>query len=185
MDPDSKSDVSIFDIPWQEVLCRHVLSHLNLPTLFSLRLVSQKFCSLVDLHFSLVFTINTSTYADCFSSAAFTVLTSRNSFLKKMILCNSKDWLSDVSLLPVIQNNPLLDTIDLANCLSISNASLYTIGAYCHKLRWLSLRGCVWVTSDGMLPLIANQQPLEYVDLSGCWNLDDEAIIQLVQYCNG
>ncbi|KAK7506732.1 hypothetical protein BaRGS_00002207 [Batillaria attramentaria] len=177
--------VTLLDIPWEQVLCRHVLPSLSLQTLFRLRSVSRQFRDLVDVHFSLLFTISTVSCADTFSSRAFGVLSGRNFCVKELILRNAKDWLTDASLLPVVQNNGLLHAIDLSNCRSISNASLYAIGVNCHQLRWLSLQKCVWVSSAGMLSLIVNEQPLEHVDLSGCWDLDDEAISQLVQYCRG
>lgn len=177
--------VTLLDIPWEQVLCRHVLPHLSFQELFRLRSVSRQFCELIDVHFSLLFTITTAKYSDTFSATAFSILSGRNFCVKELVLSNAKDWLTDDSLLPVVQNNPLLRTVDLTNCLGISNASLYAIGVNCRNLRWLSLRKCVWVSPAGMLSLITNEQPLEYIDLSGCWNLDDEAVSQLVQYCKG
>lgn len=173
----------LFDIPWEQVLCKHLLPYFSLKELFQLRGVCQEFRDLVDCHFSLAFTVNTSQYSATFSTVAFDVLTRRNGCLKELVLCNARDWLSDDALVCVLQNNPNLLKIVLSNCLGISNASLYTIGACCRQVYSLSLRSCVWVSGSGLISLIANCLPLEYLDLCGCWDLCDEDIINLVMQC--
>ncbi|XP_076459700.1 uncharacterized protein LOC143292903 [Babylonia areolata] len=177
--------ISLFDIPWEQVLCKHFLPYFSLKELFQLRGISPEFRDLIDCHFSLAFTINTSQYHASFSRVAFDVLTRRNGCLKELVLCNARDWLSDDSLICVLQNNPSLQKIILSNCLGISNTSLYTIGAFCRQVCFLSLRSCVWVTGSGLISLISNNLPLEHVDLCGCWDLCDEDVINLVMQCRG
>ncbi|KAL8600092.1 hypothetical protein ACOMHN_051638 [Nucella lapillus] len=173
----------LFDIPWEQVLCKHLLPHFSLKELFRMRGVCRQLRDLVDCHFSLAFTVSTSQYSAIFSTVAFDVLTRRNGCLKELVLCNARDWLTDDALVCVLQNNPNLVKIVLSNCLRISNASLYTIGACCRQVNSVSLRNCVWVSGSGLISLIANCLPLEHVDLCGCWDLSDEDVINLVMQC--
>ena len=175
--------VRLFDIPWEQVLCKHLLPFFSLKDLFHLRGLCTEFRDLIDCHFSLAFTVNTTQCSATFSQIAFSVLTRRNCCLKELVLCNARDWLSDETLIPVLQNNPSLEKVDLSNCLSLSNASLYSVGAQCRKMRILSFRGCVWVSGAGLISLIANKLPLEHVDLCGCWDLNDDDIITLAMEC--
>lgn len=175
----------MFDIPWEQVLCKHFLPYLTLKELFLLRGLCRQFRDLVDCHFSLAFRINTSLCSATFSSQAFDVLTRNNLCLKELVVCNSKDWLSDALLVPLLQSNPGLVKVDLSNCYTISNSSLYTIGAHCWQLTSLSIRGCVWASRDGLLSVMSNRLPLQYVDLSGCWDVSDDDVISLVTHCQG
>ena len=177
------SSLRLLDLPWEQVLCKHLLPCLPLKDLFRLRCVSQEFRNLVDCHFSLAFTVNTTLCAVTFSRIAFDVLTRRNCCLKELVLCNSRDWLSDEALIAVLQSNNNLRSVNLSNCLSLSNSALYTVGAHCPNLRVLCLRGCVWVSSSGLLSLITNSLPIEHIDLCGCWDLNDDDIINLAMHC--
>lgn len=177
--------VCLFDIPWEQVLCKHLLPCLTLKELFQLRGLSRQFRDLVDCHFSLAFSVNTSLFSATFSSQAFEVLTRNNCCMKELIICSSKDWLTDAVLVPLLQANPGLSKIDISNCTTLSNSTLYTIGAHCRRVTTLNLRGCVWVSRDGLLSVISNRLPLQYVDLSGCWDISDDDIINLVTHCKG
>jgi hypothetical protein len=179
------SSQCLFDIPWEQVLCKHFLPYLTLQELFKLRGICKQFHDLVDCYFSLAFKVNTTSFSATFSKRAFEILTRNNFCLKELVLCNSRDWLSDETLVPLLQGNPGLRKVDLSNCTALSNSSLYTIGAHCPQLNSLTLRGCVWVSHDGLVSLITNRLPLQYVDLSGCWDLADDDIIHLVTYCKG
>ncbi|KAK7113188.1 F-box/LRR-repeat protein 15-like [Littorina saxatilis] len=176
--------IRLFDVPWEQVLCKHFLPFFLLKEVFQLRGVCSEFRDLVDCYFSLNFTVNTTSCSFDFSRNGFRVLTSRNFHLKELILCNARDWLSDGVLIAVLQNNPSLHTVDLSHCLNISDASVYALGANCHQVKHLSLRGCVWLSRQGLLSLMTNRLQLEHVDLSGCWDLSDDDIINLTADCS-
>ena len=174
--------ITLFSIPWEQVLCKHLLPFFSLKELFILRIVDKQFLQLVHCYFSLVFRINTAPFSSQLSSKAFDILTRNNFSLKELVLCNSRDWLCDGTLVPVLQNNNGLTTIDISHCQALSNASLYTVGAHCRKVKKLIIRGCVWASGAGLISLVSNQLPLEHMDLSGCWDLTDEDVITLTKH---
>ena len=172
--------LSLLDLPWDTVLCCHILPYLSIKDRFRMRAVSSACRDLVQLHFELSFSINTSRFRDNFSAQAFEMMSRNCCCLKVLSLRGAKSWLTNDLLLPVIANNPRLETVDLTGCLSLSGASVCSIGVRCQNLKYLSVRDCVWLVKDNLFTFFSQQRPLEYLDLTGCWNLDDDIIVSLV-----
>ncbi|GFO16035.1 F-box/lrr-repeat protein 15-like [Plakobranchus ocellatus] len=172
----------ILDLPWEQVLCSHILPYLNTKDLFRLRSVSRGFQSLVQTHFRLQFHVNTNSLGDHFSPEAFCTLTGDSTCLRTLCLRGAKSWLTSEILLPVIAANSRLEKVDLTNCLALSGAVVYSLGVNCKNLRHLCLENCVWLVLDNFLSFMLEKGKLEFLDLSGCWNLDDDLLVQLVQF---
>jgi len=175
----SNRSLTLLDLPWDTVSSYHILPYLNIKELFFLRAVSKSCLELVQTHFSLSFSINTSIYKDSFHQDAFRIVSQDTHCLKAMMLRNAKSWLNNELLLPVIADNPRLEKLDLTGCISLTGASVYSIGVRCKQLKHLSLRDCVWLVRDNFLPFVSNPRNLEYLDMTGCWNIDDDLVVNM------
>lgn len=173
--------LSVLDLPWEQVLCKHVLVYLSITDLFRLRAASCGCRDLVHTYFRLQFHINTSSLGNHFTPEAFAIMTHECTNLKSISVRGAKSWLTSNAMLDVISANPRIEKVDLTGCLALSGATLYSIGVNCSYIRHLSLKDCVWLSADNFLSFLCNHHDLEYLDLSGCWNLDDDLVIQLVQ----
>lgn len=176
-----EDSINLLDLPWEQVLCSHMLTHLGSADLFRLRAVSSGCKELVRTYFRLQFHVNTNTLGDHFTSHAFHIMTRECTSLKSLSVRGAKSWLTTDVLLDVICANPRLEKIDLTGCIALSGAVLYSIGVNCNSIRHLCLKDCVWLSVDNFLSFLCNKRDLEYLDISGCWNLDDDLVIQLVQ----
>lgn len=182
--PDLQDEMEMFEflnLPWEQVLCNHILTYLTFPDLFKLRCVSKGCKELVETHFNRQFHVNTTHLGDNCTASAFVIITKDCTHLKTLILRGAKSWLTNDVFLPVVTSNPLLEKIDLTGCIALSGCTAYAIGANCPNLKHLSLRNCVWLSRDNLMSFIFNKRTIEYIDLSGCWNLDDETVVNLVQ----
>ncbi|XP_046325923.1 F-box/LRR-repeat protein 15-like [Haliotis rufescens] len=174
--------VTFFSLPWEHVICRHLFPFLSVKEVFQLRVISTQFRDIVDTFFRTTFTLDLSRVAARVTSEAFVLMSHNNLCLKKLTLINSKDWLSDTVLKPVLLNNPYLLKVDLTNCSNLTNLCVNVLAVNCHALQLLVLRDCHWVSKEALTGLLVNCRELEHVDLTGCWNLDDEVISQLIVY---
>lgn len=179
----SSMTVTIFDLPWTDVVFQHIFTLLPVQTLFHLRRVCSTFQQMVREYFSIAKRINIARIGGKVTAEAFHILTDESTNLVHVNLRNSKDWLKDSRLIPVIKNNSRLQSLDLTNCISISNATIQVVASFCKELKSLTLRDCVWLSPEGVMALGLHCMQLEQIDLSGCWNVDDESIIVLVKGC--
>jgi hypothetical protein len=180
-DVHSDENIHIFYLPWEQVLCKYVLTYLSIVDLFKLRAVSCASKDLVQTYFRLQFHLNTSSLGDHFTSQAFQLMTRECTNLKSVSVKGAKSWLTTEAMVNVISANPRLERIDLTGCLTLSGATLHSLGVNCSNLKHLCLKDCVWLSVDNFISFLCNHPDLEYLDLSGCWNLGDDLVIQLVQ----
>ncbi|CAL1528661.1 unnamed protein product [Lymnaea stagnalis] len=174
--------INLLDLPWEQVLSNYLLPYLSIRDLFRLRAVSSGCRDLIQTHFGLQFHVNTSSLGDHFTAQAFQIMTKNCTSLKSVSVRGAKSWLNSETLMPVIGSNPRLEKIDLTGCSALSGATVYYIGVNCNNIRHLSLKDCVWLNGDNFLSFMNKKRCLEFLDISGCWNLDDELVIQLVQF---
>ncbi|CAH1799963.1 unnamed protein product [Owenia fusiformis] len=173
---------SLIDLPWEDVVFRHILPRLRMSSIFKLRTTSRDYLEMVDGFLINMRTLDLSKDLK-FNKRAFELVTKGNSSLRKLILKNTKDWLTDSVLVAVIMNNSRLLTIDLTSCTCITNASLIRIGNSCRNLEQLYLRDCCWITTSGLNAIAMNCPNLTKLDIKGCWNLSDEDVQMIVMMC--
>ncbi|RUS77701.1 hypothetical protein EGW08_014537 [Elysia chlorotica] len=176
------TEMTLLDLPWEQVLCSHILPYLSTRDLFFLRSASRGCQALVQTHFHLQFHINTNSLGDRFTREAFSTMTRDSCCLRTLCVRGAKSWLTSDILLPVIASNPRLEKIDLTGCLAVSGAVIYSVGVNCKNLRHLCLENCVGLLLDNFLSFMQGTNALEFLDLSGCWNLDDDLVVQLVPF---
>ncbi|XP_026528539.1 F-box/LRR-repeat protein 15 isoform X2 [Notechis scutatus] len=172
------------DLPWEDILFPHILSHLPLRQLLSLQRVSKCFRSLIQLYLTNMRCFDSSQVGSHIPKAAFCVLLRDNKVLQQLALQNCSDWLSDKELLPVIGQNHQLQQIELNGCIQLSRHALVAISLGCPNLRQLSLAHCEWVDGLSLRSLADHCKELESLDLTACRQLKDEAISYLAQRCN-
>ena len=178
------TDITILDVlPWDDVLFKSIFPCLELTTLFQLRTVSQQFKSCIEGYFSCCRRVNLCRVSLRFTVDAFELLTYNNYSLRTLVLRNSKNWLSDPVLNPVLENNANLNKIDLTNCTSLSSTCLQCLAISCKNIQEILLRDCHWVSVEGLMIIAQNCLNLQKVDLSGCWEINDNAIITLARSC--
>ncbi|XP_041363918.1 F-box/LRR-repeat protein 15-like [Gigantopelta aegis] len=176
--------VTYLSLPWEHVIYRYVMPCLSLKEIFQQRLVCRQFKELVDRYFQLTFLVDISRVPGRMTALAFSIMVDNNRCLRYLTLHNAKDWLCDQLLLPVFENNPHLQKLDLTNCSSLTETSLNAVAVQCPRLRILVLRNCHWVSPTGISMVTVCLPDLEHLDLTGCWDLQDKAIISLVMQCN-
>ena len=175
--------VSLFDLPWHDVIYPHLFTCLPIQTIFLLRGVSKTGYELVREFFSVTKEINIARIAGKLNTNSFQIMTRDSTNLVRLNLRNAKDWLSDSALCPVLKDNGKLQFLDLTNCMGITNSTMQVLAINCPQLQTIVLRDCHWLSVEGLSTLALNLECLEKVDLSGCWNVNDESIILLVNSC--
>jgi hypothetical protein len=180
---DEMSSTTLFDVPWDDVLFQYILPLLPVQTLFQLRRVCTTSLLMIKEYFSQSKEINIARIAGKVTAKAFHILTDENTNLLRLNLRNSKGWLSDELLIPVLKCNPKLQLLDLTNCTSVSNAVLQCAAVHCPGLKKLMLRDCVWLSPEGVTVIGLYCKDLETIDFNGCWNVNDESLSVLVSSC--
>ncbi|XP_062594412.1 F-box/LRR-repeat protein 15-like [Saccostrea cucullata] len=177
------NELTFLDIPWEDVVFKYIMPCLPLQTKFQMRRVSKQWLEMVTLYFSVNKTVNTCRIANKMTVGALSIMTRNNSSLQDLVLRNSKDWLTDPVLMPVLKQNPKLQRLDISNCSFVTNSSLQVLGVNCQNVRVVSLSECHWVSVDGLTVLAMQCVNLESLDLTGCWGVNDEAITLLAVRC--
>lgn len=162
---------------------QYIFPFLPIQTLFALRQVSHVWHQVVRYYFSYTRCLDISHISIKLTAKAFDILTEENTNLVYINFANAKNVLTDKLLMPVFKNNPRLQSVDLTNCISLSNSSVQVLVSQCTDLRNLTLRDCVWLSPEGVSVIGLHCQELQTIDLSGCWNVNDEALIVLVKGC--
>lgn len=174
---------TLFDIPWDDVLFQYILPLLPVQTLFQLRRVCKTSLHMIKEYFSQTKAINIARIGGKVTANAFHILTDENTNLVHLNLRNSKAWLTDDLLIPVLKCNPRLQSLDLTNCTSVSNVVLQCVAVSCLGLKKLILRDCVWLSPEGVTVIGLYCKDLDTVDFTGCWNVNDESLSVLVSSC--
>nr|XP_056706535.1 F-box/LRR-repeat protein 15 [Euleptes europaea] len=173
----------LLDLPWEDILFPHVLSHLPLRQLLSLQRVSRAFQALIQLYLTNMRCFDAAQAGPHIPKAAFCDLLKDSEALQQLALRNCSAWLSDAELLPVIGQNRHLQHIELSSCAQLSRRALVAISLSCPHLRQLSLAHCEWVDSLSLRSLADHCKELESLDLTACRQLKDDAICYLARRC--
>lgn len=178
-----EEELTLLDIPWEDVIFRYIMPCLPLQTKFQLRRVSKQCLEMVTLYFSINKTVNTCRIANKMTTGAMSIMTRNNTSLHDLVLRNSKDWLTDAVLRPILKQSPKLQRLDISNCSSVTNSTLQVLGVNCQNVRTVCLNDCHWVSVDGLTVLAIQCVNIESLDLTGCWGVNDEAITLLAMQC--
>ena len=83
--------------------------------------------------------------------------------------------------MPVIKRNSKLEEVDFSACSTISNKSLHVLAVIVSaRLTRLVLRDCHWLSADAVINISLKCVRLRHVDLAGCWDVADDAVVTLV-----
>ena len=125
--------------------------------------------------------------------------------LKHLVLSGSK-FLTNESLITTFNSHQNLITVDLSECHSVTATCLQALAVQCKQLRRLILKGkfvnlfikcvcifencyffidCHWVTRASIEYLAHHQNLLWTINLTGCWELIDQTIIQVLTSFRG
>lgn len=91
--------------------------------------------------------------------------------------------LTDLSLVPIFEGNPLLVTLDLTNVELLRDATVFAIARSCHNLQVLSLAGCKDVTDESIVALAENCRLLRRLKLVECNQITDVSVRAIANHC--
>lgn len=175
--------MSVLDLPWHDVVFRHILPCLTLQNQVQLRNVSKRFREMLTEFFRTNNILDLSRCAGKMNKEAFNIISKDNFLLQTLVLRNAKGWLRDDMLQEILIRNTRLRKLDLTNCSSVSNTSLQVLALNCPDLHTLILYDCHWTSVEGMTAVALNCRGLEHVDITGCWCINDDVIILLALHC--
>ena len=152
---------SIVDLPYEDIIVRHILPLLRIEDLLNLKLVSVLFNRLTVCYLRSLKRLNLSE-SRCLTTGQF-----------RFILCISHNFLT---------------SMDLSHNLSLNNRLLtrYLIVYRLKQLNSIKLNDCHWIDarSFSVLAMLYGRQ-LEHLECAGCWSLNDELIGLLTVTCPG
>lgn len=91
--------------------------------------------------------------------------------------------LNDVGVGKLVSVCPSIQSLDLLNCINITDSSLLHLSEHCPSLRDLRLDGCKLVTDTGLSRLSQSVPHLTLLGLAGCVRLTDAGITAVAKGC--
>ena len=91
------------------------------------------------------------------------------------------DYITDTGIMKIASSCPRMRSIDLSNCLSITDASLYVLSR-CSKMRRVNLKACRKVTDAGVRKLATHCTNLRHLDLRQC-TISTETFLYVKRHC--
>ena len=175
--------ITFLDLPWEDVICRRIFSYLSVSEICRLRFVSQQYLLLVETYFMVCRVLDLSSCGrkSSFTASSFESLTNSCETLREVKLSGCKRWLNDRLLIPVLESNVCLSSIDLTGSLDVTDESIKVLAVNCRFLQELVLAECRWLTSNALLVVGLECMYLKVLVLRGCWNIDNESLSTVVQ----
>ena len=161
----------------------YIFPRVSLQTLYFLRRVSRSWNCCVAEYFRVCQSYDFTDVGTRFNVRAFRIALGRNVAVRQLILRNNRDWLVDGTLEPVLQANTRLTKLTLTRCSTLTSLTALTMATCCPSLRELDLSCCHWLESEQFGVLVCRCQGMEMLSVSGCWNLNDDAIMALADSC--
>lgn len=183
------SGVDFLDLPWEDVVFSHIFKYLKISQIFNCRRVSKTFKKLCQNYFDSCRILNCSELGSrgktvLVPAKAFKLMVQNNTSLQQLTLKGCKDTVNDGIIVDVLRRSPRLLSLDLSGLLHLTNLVLFVIAENCQNLKKISLAGCRWVSTDGIIRLSLCCTSLEYIDISGCWEITDYCVTSLASFCN-
>uniref|UniRef100_A0A7S2WT13 F-box domain-containing protein n=1 Tax=Mucochytrium quahogii TaxID=96639 RepID=A0A7S2WT13_9STRA len=91
------------------------------------------------------------------------------------------DKLSDDLVLLAIRGSPMLRTLDLSECIELTDRSLAEIGPCCPQLEVILLKKLSNMTDRSAISLVKNCRKLRSLNVSDCFLLTDESILEIAR----
>ncbi|KAM7259596.1 hypothetical protein ACFE04_015337 [Oxalis oulophora] len=88
---------------------------------------------------------------------------------------------TDVGIEAISQGCPLLEMINISYNEKITDASLMSLSK-CVRLKVLEIRGCPFVSSQGLAAIASGCRQLSVLDIKKCFNINDQGMLTLSQY---
>lgn len=195
---DTYASLCLLDLPWEHVLFKHILPHIELDSLFRLREVNSQVKLLVETYFQSCFHMDTSNVNHKITVNAFRILTRNSNLIKSLVIRKSPthlarsfllthdgkfDWLYDRTLLPVIERNMQLLKLDLSSCCSLTNAVIRLLTDRNNQLQQLSVAHCLWFNVESCDLISRHCSSMTHLDLTRCWKITDDAIVNIIEGC--
>lgn len=102
--------------------------------------------------------------------------------LERLTLANCTH-LSDVSLVPILNNNTGLQSVDVTNVSRITDATIHAIVKSKRRLQGLYATGCANISNDAVVTLATECRLLKRIKVNACPLVRDEAAQALVNNC--
>lgn len=180
---DYDANYCLFDLPWEDVLCRYILPYLTLSDLFKLRHACIAARDLTSFYFKKLIHVDLTHCNGRLSAEAFNAITCDNELIQKLVLLNCKDWLTDNTLANVLERCSMLKHVNVAACSRLTNATVQRLADYCQNLQCVILRNCHWLTEPSLMVLVMNCRSIRHLDLESCWDITDLAVHTVVTTC--
>ena len=174
---------NFLDLPWDDVICKRILSYLSTSDIGKLQFVSKEFLHLIETYFRVSRVLNLSYCGrrPNFTATNFNSLTNGSESLRDLNLNGCKRWLNDKVLIPVLESNICLSKLDLSGSLDVTDAAIKVLALNCKFLQEIVLAECRWLTSDALLIMGLECSYLKVLVLKGCWNIDNESLAAAIR----
>jgi len=169
----------IFTLSWDDIWLPEILSMLSLEDLFRLRGSCKPAYQLVNTFFTQIKKLDL-TNKRTFTLEAYQIVVGNGYNLRHLILSGAKCLTNDSLKETFVQHTRNLETVDLSECHSVTAACLQPLAVQCKQLKRLVLKDCHWVTRASMEYMAHHQTSIITINLTGCWELVDKTIVQLL-----
>merc|ERR1719433_2020108 len=173
----------IFLLSWEDIWLVEILPKLNLEDLFRFRGTCKTAYELVNIYFSRLKKVDL-TDKRSFNLEHYKIVVYNGHSLKYLVLSGSK-FLTNESLITTFNTHQNLLTVDLSECHSVTASCLQALAVQCKQLRRLILKDCHWVTRASIEYMAHHQNLLWSINLTGCWELVDQTILQVLTSFRG
>ncbi|XP_057308757.1 F-box/LRR-repeat protein 15-like [Hydractinia symbiolongicarpus] len=170
---------SLIDLPWEDILCKHVLPFINLKDVHQLQCVSRAFYDIVELYLQeYCQELDFTTYGGkkFFSSSVFRKIMKNKTNLCFLNLTNCKSWVTDNCIVPVLQSNSKITCLISPDCYNLTDLYFSCIAYELQLLQKLDLSYCRQLPNESLCLIGEKCSQLQLLNVSGCWNINDFAI---------
>lgn len=174
----------IFDLPWEDILCKKVLEILSIRDIFRLKRVCKQWEEIVELYLSnFCKSVDFTSIGNKknFNAETFSCIMSNKTNLLRINCQSCHHWLKDEHLLIVLQNNSNLMELYTPECYGLSILTFFGIGQILTNLRRLDLSYCRNLSDEALISIGTGLGKLSFIDVSGCWLIMDASIIAIAE----
>lgn len=162
--------------PLSEICLQNIFIHLSYRDLFNLRAVSKQTLLIVEEYFHRIVRLDLSNSNQFkFHWDHFLLIVQNNKNVRELNLSNCK-WIQESGFERWIQKQQNIQIVNLSGSYKVTNTILINMTEQCCSLHTLILQNCNWINCETMLSIIENCHKIQKIDLTSCWNLNDNII---------